>query len=36
MSRIHLQGLAVIAALTIPSLALITWARHIQLGGTHS
>jgi hypothetical protein len=28
MSRFAVQGLAVIAALTIPSLALIAWARH--------
>jgi hypothetical protein len=36
MSRLAVQGLAVIAALTIPSLALIAWAHHIQLGGTHA
>ena len=35
MDRFTLQALAVITALTIPSLALIAWAHHTnRTGGT--
>lgn len=33
MTRFTVQGLAVIAALTLPSLALIAWARHTNRNG---